>query len=142
MLFDDDEGVVAAVDRGAAAAGIINNYYWPRLRQEKGADKMHSALHHFADGDVGGLMNVSGAAVLKSSKNQAAAQSFLAFLVSKPTQEMLAKEDVTFEYPLVAGVAANPILKPVGELHPPQVSMKQLGDDRDAAKLLREAGLI
>ena len=142
MIFDDDEGVVAAVDRGAVATGIINNYYWPRLRLEKGADKMQSALHQFADGDVGALMNVSGAAVLKASKNQDAAQSFLAFLVSKPTQEMLSKADVTFEYPLAAGVAANAILTPVDQLHPPKLSMKQIGDDRDAAKLLREAGLI
>src|ERR1700728_4262118 len=116
MIFDDDEGVVAAVDRGAAATGIINNYYWARLRMEKGADNMKSALHHFAGGDVGGLMNISGAAALKASRNQAAAQKFLAFLVSKPAQEMLSKLDITFEYPLVAGVAADPILQPVGEL--------------------------
>ena len=87
-------------------------------------------------------MNVSGAAVLKSSHNQAAAQKFLAFLVSKPTQELLSKLDITFEYPLVAGVAANPILKPIGELAPPAITLKQIGDDRDAAQLLREAGLI
>jgi iron(III) transport system substrate-binding protein len=142
MIFDDDEGVVAAVERGAAATGIINNYYWARLRTEKGADKMQSAIHHFAGGDVGALMNVSGAAVIKSSRNQAAAQKFLAFLVSKPAQEMISNLDITFEYPLVPGVAANPILKPMSELQPPSLSLKQLGDDRDAAKLLREAGLI
>ena len=141
-IFDDDEGVVAAVDRGAAAVGIVNNYYWPRLRMEKGAANLKSALHHFAAGDIGGLLNVSGAAVLKSSHNQAAAQKFLAFLVSKPTQELLSKLDITFEYPLVAGVAANPILKPIGELSPPAITLKQIGDDRDAAQLLREAGLI
>src|SRR5271157_1159179 len=142
VLFDDDEGVVAAVDRGAAATGIINNYYWARLRMEKGADKMQSAIHHFAGGDVGALMNVSGAAALKSSRNQPAAQKFLAFLVSQPAQDMISKLDITFEYPLVAGVAANPILKPMNELQPPSLTLKQLGDDRDAAKLLREAGLI
>jgi iron(III) transport system substrate-binding protein len=141
-LFDDDEGVVAAVDRGAVATGIINSYYWARLRMEKGADKMQSAIHHFAGGDVGGLMNVSGAAVLKSSRNQAAAQKFLAFLVSKPAQDMISKLDITFEYPLAAGVAANPILKPMGELQPPSLTIKQIGDDREAAQLLREAGLI
>jgi iron(III) transport system substrate-binding protein len=142
MIFDDDEAVVAAVDRGAAATGIINSYYYARLRMEKGADKTRSAIHHFSGGDVGGVMNVSGAAVLKSSRNQAAAQKFLAFLVSKPVQEMLSKLDITFEYPLVAGVAANPALKPVSELQPPDLSLRQIGDDRDAAKLLREAGLI
>jgi iron(III) transport system substrate-binding protein len=141
-IFDDDEGVAAAVDRGAAAVGIINNYYWARLSAEKGADHMKSAIHHFAGGDLGGLMNVSGAAVLKTSRNPAAAQKFLAFLVSKPAQEMLAKLDITFEYPLAAGVAANPVLKPMSELSPPALTLKQIGDDRDAAKLLREAGLI
>src|SRR5271154_3514008 len=142
MIFDDDEGVVAAVDRGASATGIINNYYWARLRMEKGADKMGSALHHFAGGDVGGLMNVSGSAALKASRNQAAAQKFLAFLVKKSTQDLISRLDITFEYPLAAGVAANPILKPMGELQPPSVTLKQIGDDRDAAQLLREAGLI
>jgi iron(III) transport system substrate-binding protein len=142
MIFDDDEGVVAAVDRGAAATGIINNYYWPRLRLEKGVGNIKSAIHHFAGGDIGGLMNVSGAAVLKASRNQASAQKFLAFLVKKSTQEMLSNLDITFEYPLVAGVQANSILKPIGELAPPPLTLKQIGDDRDAAQLLREAGLI
>ena len=141
-IFDDDEGVVAAVDRGAAAVGIINSYYWARLRVEKGADQMQSAIHHFAGADVGGLMNVSGAAALKASRNPAAAQKFLAFLVSKPAQEMLANLDITFEYPLAAGVIANPVLKPMSELSPPPLTLKQIGDDSDAAKLLREAGLI
>ena len=141
-FFDDDEGVMAAVDRGAVATGIINNYYWARLLMEKGADQMRSAIHHFAGGDVGGVMNVSGAAVLKSSRNQAAAQKFLAFLVSKPAQELVSKLNITFEYPLAAGVAPNPILKPIDELHPPSLTLKQIGDDRDASALLREAGLI
>jgi len=141
-VFDDDEGVTAAVERGAAAVGIMNNYYWARLRAEKGADKMQSDIHHFAGSDVGGLMNISGAAVLKASRNQAAAQKFLAYLVSKPAQEMLAKLDITFEYPLAQGVGANPVLKPMSELSPPPLSLKQIGDDRDAAQLLREAGLI
>jgi iron(III) transport system substrate-binding protein len=141
-LFDDDEGVVAAVDRGAVATGVINSYYWARLRTEKGADKIQSAIHHFSGGDVGGLLNVSGAAVLKGSRNQAAAQKFLAFLVSKSAQELVSRLDITFEYPLAAGVDANPLLKPVGQLQPPSVTIKQIGDDRDAAALLQEAGLI
>ncbi len=141
-IFDDDEGVVAAVERGASATGIINNYYWARLRMETGADKTKSAIHHFAGGDIGGLVNISGAAVLKASRNQAAAQKFLAFLVSKPAQELVSRLDITFEYPLASGVAANPVLKPMAELSPPSITIKQIGDDRDAAQLLREAGLI
>jgi len=142
QIFDDDEGVVAAVDRGSVATGIINNYYWARLRTEEGAAKMHSQIHHFANGEVGALVNVSGAAVLRSSKHPEAAQRFLAFLVSKPVQEMLGKSDIDFEYPLANGVAPNPLLKPFDQLQPPQISMAQLGDDQEAAELLRQAGLI
>jgi len=142
QVFDDNEGVMAAVDRGAAATGIVNNYYWARLRTEKGADKLSSEIHHFGNGDVGALVNVSGAAVLKSSHNQAAAQRFLAFLVSRPTQEMVAQTDVSFEYPLVQGVAPNKLLKPFDQLQPPQIGMSELGDDSEAATLLRQAGLL
>ena len=68
QVFDDDEGVVAAVNRGAAATGIINSYYWARLHTEFGDKGTHSAVYHFKNKDVGALINVSGAAVLKSSK--------------------------------------------------------------------------
>ena len=113
QVFDDDEGVVAAVDRGSVATGIINNYYWARLRAEQGADKMHSQIHHFANGDVGALVNVSGAAVLKSSKYPDAAQQFVAFLVSKPVQTMLGAGDIDFEYPLAPGVRAQSVAEAV-----------------------------
>ncbi|MGH6988336.1 MAG: iron ABC transporter substrate-binding protein [Stellaceae bacterium] len=142
QIFEDDEGVVAAVDRGAVATGIINNYYWARLRTEEGADKTHSRIYHFSHGDVGALINISGAAVLASSKHPKAAQRFVAFLVSKRVQTMLGKSDIDYEYPLARGVKPNPLLKPFDRLEPPSVSVAQLGDDRAAARLLREAGLI
>jgi iron(III) transport system substrate-binding protein len=142
QIFGDEEGVVAAVDRGAVATGIINNYYWARLYTEEGPDKVHSRIHHFANRDVGALINVSGAAVLKSSKHPKEAQHFLAFLVSRPVQGMIGKGHVAFEYPLAPGVPPNPLLKPFSELQPPAISMAALGDDRVAAELLREAGLI
>ena len=141
-VFDDDEGVVAAVERGTATTGVINSYYYYRARVEQGVNKTRSQIHHFAGGDLGALLNVSGAAVLKSSKHATEAQTFLAFLVSKPVQDMIGKSDIDFEYPLAADVLPNPALKPMDQLQPPDVSIKQLGDDSDAAKLLRQAGLL
>ncbi len=142
QLFDDDEGVVAAVERGAVATGLINSYYWQRLRVEKGAAHMTSRIHHFGHGDVGGLLNISGAAVLKSAPHPQEAQQFLAFLVSQQGQELMAHSNISFEYPLRPGVAANPAVTPMSELQPPPLGLAQLGDDRDAANLLRDAGLI
>jgi iron(III) transport system substrate-binding protein len=142
QTFDDDEGVVAAVDRGGVAMGVVNSYYWARLQEEVGKGKMHSALYHFPGGDVGAIVNVSGAAVLKSSKQGEAAQKFLAYLVSEPAQTLLAQGNVNFEYPLRPGVAANAVLKPFNQLKPPQIGISALGDDSAAADLLRAAGLL
>ncbi len=142
QVFEDDEGVVAAVERGAVAAGVVNNYYWQRLAQQNGVANMHSAIYHFPHGDLGGVVNVSGAAALRSSAHMAAAQRFLAFLVSEPTQAALGRSDVTFEYPLRPGVAANPMLRPLAQLDPPAIEWTGLGDDAVAVTLLRQAGLL
>jgi iron(III) transport system substrate-binding protein len=142
QIFDDDEGVVAAVNRGAVAAGVINNYYWARLQAELGAAKMHSAIYHFGGGDIGGLINISAASVLKTSKDPKDAQRFLAYLVAADTQRILADNTVVFEYPLHPDVAPNPVLKPFDELQSPDVSVAQLGDDSRVVDLLIEAGLL
>jgi iron(III) transport system substrate-binding protein len=142
QIFDDDEGVVAAVNRGAVETGLINNYYWARLHAEIGDKATRSALYHFSNGDAGALVNVSGAAVLKSAHNADGAQKFLAYLVSERAQELMAKGHVDFEYPLHSGVAPDPILKPFNELSPPTLTVQQLGDDSQAGKLLRQAGLL
>ena len=142
QIFDDDEGVVAAVNRGAVATGLINNYYWARLHVGLGDAATKSAVYHFPNGDVGALVVISGAAVLKASKNTDAAQKFLAYLVSERGQKLMAESHIDFEYPLRAGVAADPILKPFDQLSPPAIDVQKLGDDSQAAKLLREAGLL
>jgi iron(III) transport system substrate-binding protein len=142
QIFDDDEGVVAAVNRGAVAAGVINSYYWARLHAQLGEKSTRSAVYHFGKGDVGALINVSGAAVLKAAHNPDAAQKFLAYLVSERAQKLIAGSHISFEYPLRAGVAPDPILKPFDELAPPALTLEQLGDDSQAGRLLRQAGLL
>lgn len=142
QVFDDEEGVVAAVNRGAVATGLVNNYYWDRLATELGKDKTRSAIHHFGHGDIGALINVSGAGVLKHARNAGGAQRFLAYLVGEHAQSLMAAGHVGYEYPLRAGVKPDPMLKPFDELQPPSLTLEQLGDDSQAAKLLREAGLL
>ena len=141
-VYQDDEGAVAAVARGSVAVAIINNYYWYRLETDLGPAKIDSKIYHFKDGDIGGLVNISGAAVLKSSRNPAAAQQFLAFLVSRPAQEMLGKSEIDYEYPVRAGVPPNAKLTPFKDLQPPAMNVSALGDDQEAGALLQQAGLI
>jgi iron(III) transport system substrate-binding protein len=140
-LYQDDEAVAAAVDRGQAEVGIVNQYYWYRLQLEVGSAGMHSAIHAFAPGDVGNLANISGAAVLASSHDRSDAQRFVAFLVSQRGQEILASGD-DFEYPLRPGVPANPALPPIGTIPTTSIGVVELGSDRQASALLQQAGLV
>lgn len=142
QLFQDDEGVAAAVHKGAAAFGDINNYYYYRLREEVGKQHMVSRVYHFQHGDAGALVNISGAAVLKYAHHPKLAQKFLAFMVSAKAQNLVAQSTVDFEYPLRPGIAANPQLKPFAQLQPPDVTVEQMGDGREALTLLQEAGLL
>ena len=102
---------------------------------------MHSALHYCAPRSPGDLVNVSGAAVLKSSSHQAAAQAFLAFLVSRQGQEAIAHSD-SYEYPLRPGVSPAPGLRPFAELQPAPLTPAELGDGSEALALEQKLGLL
>jgi iron(III) transport system substrate-binding protein len=137
----DNETLVSDVNRGLIGFGIINQYYWYRLRSEIGASGMHSAIVHLAPHDPGYVIDVAGAAVLKSSKNHAAAERFLAFLVSKKGQEIMAHSS-SYEYPLHAGVQAYPAETPFAQLQPNSIDIDQLGDGATAIALLQKEGLL
>jgi iron(III) transport system substrate-binding protein len=140
QIYQTEEAVVAAVNRGDLATGIVNNYYWFRLRLELGQGSMHSTLYYFPNRDVGSLENLSGAAVLASSAQPRAAQALLSFLVSKPAQQIIAHGD-DFEYPTRAGVKPNAALSPLSSIAPATLGPSALGDDQQAAHLIQESGL-
>jgi iron(III) transport system substrate-binding protein len=144
-IVPDNETIADEVNRGQVAFGVINQYYWYRLRLEIGASAMHSLITYFAPHDPGYVINVSGAAVLKSSKHQAAAQKFLAFLVSKQGQDIIARSsssEQSFEYPLASGVTTSAPQTPFDQLQPNPITIADLGDGSAAVALLRQAGLL
>jgi iron(III) transport system substrate-binding protein len=139
--YDGNVAIVRAVDRGEISAGLIDHYYYYRTRDEIGASKIRARLHYFAPRDAGALVDVSGAAVMKSSKHATDAQKFVAYLVSKPAQEIIAKSQ-SYEYPLGSGVQTKRDIKPFSELRPPDISVNDLGDGRGALRALEQVGLL
>jgi iron(III) transport system substrate-binding protein len=140
-IYPSNETVVTQVNNGESAIGPINHYYWYRLRDEVGQSGLHSALHYYAPGDPGDLLNVSGAAVLKSSSHQAAAQAFVAFLVSREGQEVIAHSH-SYEYPLRPGVRAASSLRPLGQLQLTPITLSELGDGSAPLALEQQLGLL
>ena len=140
-IYPDNETISDEVNRGAVAFGVINQYYWYRLRAQIGRANMHSLITYFAPRDPGYVIDVSGAGVLKSSAHQAAAQKFVNFLVSRRGQEVIA-HSISFEYPIASGVTTAQPETPFQDLAPDPIGVGQLGTGAQAIALLQEAQLL
>jgi iron(III) transport system substrate-binding protein len=140
-IYPDNETIADYVNRGVVAFGVVNQYYWYRMRAEVGASNIHSEITYFAPHDPGYVLDVSGAAVLKSSKHQADAQRLLAFLVSAQGQEIIA-HSISFEYPIASGITTAQPETPFGELQPNPITVADLGDGQTAIALLQQVGLL
>jgi iron(III) transport system substrate-binding protein len=147
-IYPDNETIASEVNQGAVAFGVVNQYYWYRMRAEIGAGRVKAQITHFTPDNPGYVVDISGAAALKSSKHQAEDQKFLAFMVSKKAQEIIAHpgtgpgESISFEYPIASGVTTLAPETPFSQLRPYPISISQLGTGATAISLMRQAGLL
>ncbi|SED79441.1 extracellular solute-binding protein [Pseudomonas coleopterorum] len=126
-----------AVENGEIATVLVNNYYWFALQREKG--QLDSKLQYFSNGDAGGLITISSAAVLKSSKHPREAQALLAYMASEEGQRVITQ--TTAEYPLHKGMVSDRGLKPFDELQAPAITPADIGNAEDALDMERDVGL-
>ncbi len=139
--YPDNETIADEVNRGQVALGIVNQYYWYRERAEVGAANMHSAIAYFAPHDVGYVVDVSGAGILRSSQHIAEAQELVAFFNSAQGQQIIAHSQ-SFEYPIASGVTTSQPETPFDQLQPNPITIPELGTGAEAIKLLQEAQLL
>lgn len=138
VAFEGNGPILAAVAAGEIDAGLVNHYYLYELLAEEGPQPI--ANHFFANGDVGSLVNIAGAAVLNTAANPDHANAFVDFLLSPTAQEYFARE--TSEYPLIAGVSPVEGLTPLAEVQGPDVELTNLSDLQGTLALLTEVGLV
>jgi iron(III) transport system substrate-binding protein len=139
--YPDNETIADEVNRGEVAFGVINQYYWYRLRAELGASGVVARITYLAPHDPGYVLDVSGAAVLQSSTHKALADEFIAYLVSKAGQEIIA-HSISYEYPIASGVSTIQHETPFDQLQPNAITIPELGNGSAAIALLRAAGLL
>jgi iron(III) transport system substrate-binding protein len=137
----DNETLTSDVSKGTTDLALINHYYYYRLQAEVGKSSVNAKIAYFTPRDPGYVEDISGAAILKSSKHKAAAQEFLEFLTSREGQSVLAHSE-SFEYPIRKGAPANAELIPLNQLAPTSFTPAELGTGLDAKVLLEEAGLL
>jgi iron(III) transport system substrate-binding protein len=141
QIRDSNIQIVADVNDGKLATGLVNHYYVYEQAKEKGisADQMKAKLHFFPDGDTGALVNVAGVGVLKKAAADPDVRAFVDFLLGTEGQTYFATE--TFEYPLVADVSAAPGLPALDTLAAPEIDLNDLDTLDATVAMIKEAGL-
>lgn len=138
-VYENNSAVVQAAAAGEIDAGFVNHYYLVRQIEEQG-ESFGARNYYFKNGDPGSLVNVAGAGIISSSKNQEAAAQFVQFLVGETAQKYFT--DKTFEYPLITGVQPNPILPALSELQTPNLDLSKLNDLKGTLQLLQDLGIL
>ncbi|MDE0571955.1 iron ABC transporter substrate-binding protein [Demequina sp. B12] len=139
QFTEKNSAALELVNTGAAELALINHYYWYRAAAEVGEENMRAQLA-FLPGDAGGIVNVTGAALLQTAADDADAVALIEYLVSEAGQQYFV--DATYEYPLVEGVDAPEGLPALDELVNPNLDLSDLESLDATQELLAAYGLI
>ncbi len=88
-IFSNDTAVLKAVASGQCDVGILNTYYYGRLKNKE--PKLPVKLFWPNQDSYGVHINISGAGVTKYSKKKQAAQKFLEWLAGPEAQKQFAQ---------------------------------------------------
>lgn len=141
----NDTSQLQACAAGAGDLAITNTYYLIRMaKSDQPADKAVSdqvTIFFPNQRDRGTHVNISGAGVVKTSRNKEAAIRFLEHLASRESQEIFAQGNN--EYPVVEGVALDPILASYGSFKEDPVNAAVIGENSaEAIRIMDRAGWV
>lgn len=138
--FEKNGLVRDAVNDGTVSLGLVNHYYLYEKIRTEGEDAVVAKNQYLTAGDPGGLINVAGVGILGSSKNKAAAEALVKYMLSEEGQKYFSEK--TFEYPLVSGIEAWVNLPALTTLQPPAIDLSDLKSIEETQDLLADVGLL
>jgi iron(III) transport system substrate-binding protein len=138
-----DTDQIKAVAAGLGDLAIANTYYLARLvKSDKPEDQAvaETVQVFFPNQDDRGThVNISGAGVVKTAPNTAAAIEFLEYLASPEAQEIFARSNN--EYPVVEGVAVDSVVSGFGEFKADSLNAAVFGrNNPEALQITDRAG--
>jgi iron(III) transport system substrate-binding protein len=139
IAYPNNISAIQAVANGEIDVAFLNHYYLFRFLEEEG-EGFKARNYYFTNGDIGGLFLVAAAGILDSSKHKEDAERFIEYMLSAEAQQYFT--DNTHEYPLVAGVDADPELQPLSEIDPPEIDLSDLTDLEGSLEMMRETGIL
>ena len=106
-VFSNDTNALKAVSSGQCGVTIVNTYYLARLLDDPKYDNLK--LFWANQDDRGVHVNISGAGIVKSSKNKEDAQILLEYLSSERAQDFYASANK--EYPVLDSASVDDSIK-------------------------------
>jgi iron(III) transport system substrate-binding protein len=132
--------VIDAVAAGRIADVGFGSHSYLYSMQAGGKVRNVAARFYRGGEHPGGLLNVAGVGIVKTTRKQAEASRLVDFLLSQPAQQYMATE--TYEIPLVKNITLPAGIPTADELLVPGLDGKQFEKLPDADRLLTEAGVI
>ncbi len=141
----NDRAQVKAIYEGECTIGIINNYYFGKLKfsedpeQRKWVENVRLIFPNQDKGDRGAHVNISGGGIAKHSKNVKDALALLEFLTSEKAQKLYG--EINFEYPVNPKVSPSDELQKWGEFREDNLPIIKIAElAPDAQKIIDRVG--
>lgn len=132
--FANDTAMLEAIGAGQCDVGIGNTYYYGRILDKNPAFANNVKVFFADQAGRGTHVNVSGAGVVRHSKNPAEAQKFIEWLSSSEAQNLFA--DLNNEYPASARVAPAAKIAKWGRFKQDLVNVSTAGKNQQKAIML------
>ena len=138
QAYPKNTPIVQATIDGEVVGGLVNHYYLFRFLAED--PSITATLHFFPAGDLGSLVNIAGAAILKTTDQPYDALALVDYLLSDASQEYFAQS--TYEYPLVPTVDPSVDLPALADIETPEIDLSDLADLQGALDMIEESGAL
>lgn len=136
-VFSSDTKVLEAIAAGQCELGIVNTYYYGRLKKKM--KKFPLKLFWPDQGSQGVHINVSGAGIVAKAPHPKNAQKLLEWLSSPSAQVLFA--ELNLEYPANKSVAMADEVKSWGAFKESKMNLQKAGElQANAVKIMDQAG--
>ena len=136
-VFSNDTNALKAVSSGQCGVTIVNTYYLARLLDDPKYDNLK--LFWANQDDRGVHVNISGAGIVKSSKNKEEAKILLEYLSSEQAQDFYASANK--EYPVLNNASIAESIKDWGDFLEDDINVSKLGLlQKEAVFIAQEVG--
>ncbi len=130
--IDSDTKILETLNAGGCDAAIANTYYYPRLGSSK-VPNVRMIFPNQKDGERGAHVNISGAGVVATSSNKAAAQRLIEWLATTGQFDFASGNN---EFPANPKVKANEAVSALGEFKADQGAITEYARLQPSAVVL------